>query len=167
VIREGNNMRTKISRKNIYTLLGIIVTALLITSISSCGSDLGMQPEGNYISGYAIFVDTNFIHGDGYYAIALYGSGNSPYSTAPLQTSRIEMVGKLNPYYYRITWDGSGNCYGAIVWMNNNNNPPLILGTYGCDTNRNCSNHKVISFPNYTGANYNIICYADTTRKLY
>jgi len=146
------------------SILAIISTIFLI---QSCGEDSSMQPQGNYISGYAAFVDTNYIHSGGEYSIALYSSSASPLNSTPIVVTPISMSG-TNPFYYRIHWDGTGACYAAIVWMRNtgSNELPIVLGTYGCDTSHTCNSNQTISFPNFSGANYNIICWADTTHGL-
>ncbi len=144
-------------------ILAIISTIFLI---QSCSDDMSTQPQGNYISGYASFVDTNYVHSGGQYSIALFSS-NSSLSSTPIVVTPISMSG-TNPFYYRIQWDGTGSFFAAIVWVRNSggNTSPIILGTYGCDTSHTCSSHQSITFPNYTGANYNIICWADTTHSL-
>ena len=138
---------------------------LAITLIAGC-EDAGMnyQSNGDYISGYVSFLDTNFSHNGGYYGIALYR--DQPASSTPVKVDNLNYAG-VNPFYYRVTWEQSENLYAAVVWVRSSgNNNPIVLGIYGCDTTQHCSNSKPIPFPNYTGANYNILCWADTTRKL-
>jgi hypothetical protein len=146
------------------TILAVLSIISTIFLIQSCGYDTSMQPQGNYISGYAAFVDTNYVHYGGQYSIALYSSSTSG---TPLAVTPISMSG-TNPFYYRIQWDGTGACYAAIVWVRNSgsNELPIILGTYGCDTSHTCNSGQSITFPNFSGANYNIICWTDTTQRL-
>jgi hypothetical protein len=142
----------------------ILVTALF----NGCDYPDTYQPKGDYISGYAVFADTNFITSSGYYAVALYSCQGSPMTSIPIKTDTIKMDGLTNPYYWRIGLDQKENCFLAIVWKESSslNEIPVVLGTYGCDTSHYCTEHKVIAFPNYTGANYNILCWADTTKRL-
>jgi len=150
-----------INKTKKYSVILIILFAFI------CGCDetgMNYQANGDYISGYASFMDTNFAHGGGYYAIALYES--SPMQGSPTILDTLVFNGS-NPYSYRISYGGSNNMYAAVVWMRSSGNSnPIILGTYGCDTTQHCSNPNSIAFPNYSGSNYNILCWADTTRRL-
>ena len=144
-----------------YSLILILVVAL----IGGCDeSGMNYQPKGDNISGYAYFIDTNFAHGGGYYAIALFE--NSPIHSVPVVVDTLNLTG-ANPFYYRISYEGTNNMYASVVWMRSTGSiSPLILGTYGCDTAQHCLNAETIPFPNYTTSNYNIACWADTTRRL-
>lgn len=155
------------SFKNLSAYLFFIIL-FLFSQIIGCDYPTTFQPKGDYISGWATFADTNYASGPGYYAVALYSCGNSPMSVAPIKTDSIPMSGLFNPFYFRISLSGDNNCYLAVVWKHTTSEHeiPVVLGTYGCDTTRNCSDYKVIAFPNFTGASYNMTCWADTTKKL-
>lgn len=156
---------TKIA--NFINKVILLLFAAFLITIFSCGNDFTVQPKGDYISGYAIFIDTNYIRAGGYYAAALYSASHP--SGSPISINRIDMSG-LNPHYYRVSYNGEGNYYGAIIWVhepNPQNSHPMILGVYGCDTSQTCGNSQPIAMPNFTGANYNIICWADTSHSLW
>ena len=153
--------------RNFSTCIFFILI-FVITLLNGCDYPDTYQPKGDYISGYAVFADTNYSSTAGYYAVALYSCQGSPMSTVPIKTDSIKMDGLTNPYYWRINLEQKENCFLAIVWKETNSTMeiPKVLGTYGCDTTRHCSDYKVIAFPNYTGANYNILCWADINKKL-
>ncbi len=140
----------------------------LLLIFKGCDYPVTYQPTGDYISGYAIFTDTDFMHGNGYYAIALYSCKGSPLTSIPYNTDTIKMDSLTNEYYWRIACEDKGNYYLAVVWKEtaSSHEIPMVLGTYGCDTTHFCHEHKVIAFPNFTGANYNILCWADSTKRL-
>jgi hypothetical protein len=139
---------------------------LIIGLLIGCDDSGVYQSKGDYINGYAIFTDTSFIPYGGYYAIALYSNQGSPYHSIPLKTDSLQLKGFTNPYHFRIYFEDKQTCYLAIVWKRSasTGEVPFILGTFGCDTSYSCLNFKPVVFPNYTGANYNIICWPDTTR---
>ncbi len=151
---------------NKYLLLLFLAAA--IYSIVGCDDSMSYQPKGDYISGYAVFADTNFVNQGGYYAVALYSTQKTPYTSVPHKSDSLKMSGFSNPYYFRINNGEKESCYLAIVWKKSSNSDeiPLVLATFGCDTTDNCQQHKLITFPNFTGMNYNIICWADTSKKL-
>lgn len=162
---------TKINNKIsiISTFFAVLFSAGVIL-LQSCGiEDSSMQPKGNYISGYAMFVDTNLYHDGGYYAVGLYNKVQNAFSYNPVTVKGIDLVTQRpNPVYWRIEKGGDGDFYAAIIWVRNNSIlPPIVLGTYGCDTNHTCTSYQLISFPNFTGASYNILCWNDTTNGMY
>jgi hypothetical protein len=162
------NMKQKILNMNFKTFFLAIIFSTGLILIQSCGiDDSPMQPKGDYISGYAYFVDNNYLNQGGYYAVALYDNNPAPFSYNPVKIENIDMS-TLNPHYYRLNWDGTGSYYAAVVWVRGNGTSvPIVLGTYGCDTTHGCSDNKIIAFPNFTGADYNIRCWNDTTQRLY
>ncbi len=149
-----------------FSILFCSISLLIV--YEGCDNSVTFQPKGDYISGYAVFADTNFMSGNGFYAIALYSCQGSPMTSIPYKTDSINMNGLSNPYYWRIECKDNGNYYLAVVWKESisANEIPMVLGTYGCDTTHFCHEHKAIGFPNFTGANYNILCWPDSTRKL-
>ena len=145
------------------------ITYFFISTITflyiSCDYSGDYYPKGDYISGYISFVDSNFILSGGYYAVALYSNQSTPYHSVPLTTDTLHTAGASSPYHYRIYWENKSTCYLGIVWKRTSGESeiPRVLGIYGCDTSYSCTDFKSIFFPNYTGANYNIICWTDTT----
>jgi hypothetical protein len=146
----------------------LIILSLFVAFFTFWGCDDSgvLQSKGDYVNGYAIFVDTGFIRYGGYYAVSLYTNQNPPYRSIPLKTDSLQLKGYTNPYHFRIYWEDKQTCYLAVVWKRSllTTEIPRILGTFGCDTSYSCQNFKPVVFPNYTGANYNIICWSDTTR---
>jgi hypothetical protein len=144
-----------------------LITLFLIQSCDM--KDLNVQPKGNYIDGYAIFVDSNFMTSGGHYGLALYNNNSSPFFYQPVFVDTINLSELVQGGYYRYTlnWSGTGSYFAAVVWLRNAGGMPLVLGTYGCDTCHTCITNKVIAFPNFTGANYNITCWSDTMKSLY
>lgn len=156
-------------QKTLYFLPLSLLFIMLSFSFESC-TDMGYQPPGDYISGWAIVIDTNLLPG-GYYAISMYQNKANAFDTLPLRSDSLKLVKDYNSYrsYFRFSSAPKGSYYFAVTWIaypvpQHDKFP--VLGTWRCDTNRNCTNHELISFPNFTGANYNIFCWADTSYKL-
>jgi hypothetical protein len=154
--------------------LNIILYAILFLSllylVQSC-DDMSYQPSGDYISGWVTFSDTNFIHG-GYYAISMYPKKSYPFDTLPIRSDSLPMkqYGNGRQSYYRFSCTDNGSYYFGITWINSvlgpNHRPP-VLGTLGCDTTSNCTSFKLITFPNFSGADFNIFCWTDTSKRIY
>ena len=130
---------------------------------------MSYQPSGNYVSGWIIINDTALVPG-GYYALSVYESTANTFQNAPMRSDSLKLEKHYTDYrvFYRIYDVPQGSYYFAITWIHY---PPLggklpVLGTWGCDTTHGCSEHKLIPFPNYTGASYNILGWADTSKKL-
>jgi hypothetical protein len=154
--------------KSIGLFVLTIIFLLLLFSLQSC-SDMDFQPSGNYISGWATVNDTALVPG-GYYALSVYESKANTFGYAPIRSDSLKLERHYNDYmvYYRIYDVPKGSYYFAITWIQY---PPVggklpVLGTWGCDTTHDCTEHKLISFPNFTGASYNILAWADTSKKL-
>lgn len=133
----------------------------------SCDNSTEYQPKGNYISGHTIFMDTNFVLHNGHYEIALFRNLQNPFNYEPVSSAEVSPVKNL-AFYYRIYWSGHDDLYLAMIWRSDSveNYCQKILGTFGCDTAHNCIDHKLIAFPNFTGADYDFMCWADTSKKL-
>ncbi len=157
------------NKKSVSLLLLAAIFVLLLFSLQSC-TDMGYQPSGDYISGWAIIGDTNLLTG-GYYAISVFANRQNPFDTLPLRSDSLNLVRYTYDYrsYYRISGLPSGSYFLAVTWIEyplQSYNRVPVLGTWRCDTIANCTNHELIPFPNFTGANYNIIAWADTSKKL-
>lgn len=153
-------------QKSFGLFLLALIFILLLFSLQSC-TDMGYQPSGDYISGWAIIMDTNLTPG-GYYAISMYANKSNPFDTLPLRSDSL----KLENYrsYFRVGGVPNGSYFFAVTWIQYPLQPgirPPVLGTWKCDTTHNCTNHEVITFPNFSGANYNILAWADTSKRLY
>lgn len=142
--------------------------ALLALAQFSCDEGGVFQPKGNYISGYVIFADTNYISGGGRYSVALYPLENPLFSSSPI-CSNLLVTREENFNYFRITLEGETKVMLAVVWEFDStiHRRPIILATYGCDTTHGCTTHKIVEFPNFTGLNYNMVSWADTSKRLF
>jgi hypothetical protein len=129
------------------------------------------QPAGDYISGYVYFTDSNLIPSGGYYSVSLYRNRPRPFDTLPVSVDSLEILrstyGKYS--FYRVECKYTGSYFVAVNWIKAPgvlSTPPPVLGTLGCDTAHNCTSHELVAFPNFTGANYEILTWADTSKKL-
>lgn len=157
-------------KKNI---LSSVVFALAMFSmfyfVSGC-DDSGIQNEGDYVTGYVTFTDTNLIQG-GNYGISMYRNKSNPFDTMPIRSEAITMTKTNNQYkcYFKFSGVESGSYYFAVTF---NRTPAIpnrlipVLGTRGCDTNRNCTSHKLVTFPNHSYEDCNIISWTDTLKRL-
>jgi hypothetical protein len=162
----SSNQKPKHMKNNLL-LIGIIANILVSLLIGCQDSSTNYQSEGNYISGYVQYADTNFVTEGGYYAIALFPNRNSPFSCQPIKTQIIDKPWNI-PKYYRMFWDGNDQYYLAVVWVNDTNEISCLKlqGALGCDTSRTCNDYHRVAFPNFTGNDYNIVYWADTAKKL-
>ena len=157
-------------KKYLHLILIPVIIFVVLIFAQSC-SDNSLQPSGDYISGWIGFKDTNFVRG-GYYAISMYANKPNPFDTLPIRSDSLPMkvYGNGKQVYYRFTCMDKGAYYFGVTWIKSPPVPnlkPPVLGTLGCDTNYNCTDHLIVMFPNFTGASYNIISWTDTTRRLY
>jgi len=135
--------------------------------LQACNTSTPTGNQGNFITGYITFVDSNFTQGGGRYTIALYNFEFPPFASKPAKTEYLRME-KKDLASYKIYWDGDRRFYIAVAWVSSEDTArkPLVLGTLGCDTNHHCGKHVLIYFPNY-GSNYNFMSWADTAQKLF
>lgn len=150
-----------------YTFLFISIIFIL-NFFYGC-DDSGVQSSGDHMSGFVTFTDTNLVTG-GYYAISLYAKKTNPFDTLPLRSDALTMTLNGNVYkdYFKMTGISNGSYYFAVTWIKNSepNFFPIVLGSRGCDTNRQCTNHTVVLFPNYSYDDCNILSWTDTTKRL-
>jgi hypothetical protein len=162
---KGRNMRNKF-----YWLIPILLILPFISFLFLSCDDSSTQPKGDDVSGYVTFTDTLLIAG-GYYAISRYANKPNPFDTLPLSNLQLSMtkVGNVYKDYFKMTGIPSGKYYFAVTWIKTPENPnlkPPVLGTRGCDTNRLCTSHKLVEFPNYSYEDCNILSWTDTTKRL-
>jgi hypothetical protein len=165
-------MEVTIMHAKVLYMVFLCFTGVYLSSIISGCDEPTFQPPGDYISGYVFFVDTNFILGDGYYAVSLYRHKPQPFDTLPVSSDSIEMKKSISfSYaYYRVSSGYGGVYYVAVNWIcivDSFRTTYPVLGTLGCDTTRGCTEHQLIEFPNYTGASYDFKSWADTSKRLY
>jgi hypothetical protein len=158
-------MRNKLTNSFLFVSILFI---FILNFFYGCG-DSSVQSSGDHISGYVTFTDTNLIPG-GYYAISIYNVMTNPFDTLPLRSDALTMTLNGNVYkdYFKLTNIPNGSYYFAVTWIKNSapNFLPVVLGTRGCDTNHQCTNHTVVPFPNYSYEDCNILSWTDTTKKL-
>jgi hypothetical protein len=140
-----------------------------VHSFQGC-DDSSVQDSGDHINGYVTFTDTSLI-GGGYYAISMYKNRANPFDTLPLRSDSLTLSKDGNRYksFFKFSGVSSGQYYFGVTWIKYPVNPalkPPVLGTRGCDTNHNCNSHILISFPNYSYEDCNILSWTDTTKKL-
>jgi hypothetical protein len=154
-------------KQTLYCILFISISLFFI-SFNGC-DDSSVQSSGDHMSGYVTFTDTNLTRG-GYYAISYYAQNTNPFDTLPLRSDALTMTLNGNVYkdYFKMTGIPNGSYYFAVTWIKNNdpNFRPIVLGTRGCDTNRSCTSHILVPFPNYSYDDCNILSWTDTTKRL-
>jgi hypothetical protein len=162
---EGGNMRNKF-----YRLIPIILLLPFISYFFQSCDDSSTQPEGDYIVGYVTFTDTNLVAG-GYYAISRFANRQNPFNTLPLKSDSLVMtkVGNVYKDYFKMSGVPSGSYYFAVTWIKYPIIPnlvPAVLGTRGCDTNHQCTSHKLIMFPYYSYEDCNILSWTNPAKRL-
>lgn len=157
-------------KKNILSLFMFALILFTVSYYNSGCDDAGVQSEGDYVTGYVTFTDTNLIKA-GYYAVSMYRNKSNPFDTLPLRSDAITMTKTNNQYkcYFKMSQVANGSYYFAVTF---NRNPAIpnrlipVLGTRGCDTNRNCTTHKLVVFPNHSYEDCNIISWTDTLKRM-
>ena len=149
----------------------IITVSLFFLLIQSCSNPADMNPPGDQMSGYVTHINDNLIPG-GFYSVSLYSADSvNPFNRVPVATDSLNLTLRQNVFetVYSMTGIQSGNYYVAATWSRYpriQNEVPIVLGIYGCDTSKSCSTYKVIMFPNYEGVFRNILSWTDTTKRL-
>jgi len=147
----------------------------LFVVFSSCEGPQDPNRPGDKLTGYITYVDTNLIvSNSGYYSISIYSADSSyPFLRVPIRTDSVNNFLRVDFHYlssYSMVGVPNGRIHIAATWSRYPKMPgdvPLILGTYGCDTSRTCTNHGIVVFPNVEGNFRNITCWTDTTKKLF
>ncbi|RPI17546.1 MAG: hypothetical protein EHM58_08715 [Ignavibacteriae bacterium] len=157
-------------------LLIVILTFSLLTiilSVVSCNAPTDLNPPGDNFAGYVYFADSSFAFTDGFYAVSVYEDTIIAFNSKPIKSdslSGIELIGYNYQARYKVYGIPPGKYFIAATWNKypvQENDIPIILGTYGCDTNMTCSTHVKLVFPNFTGNYINIISWADTSKKMF
>jgi hypothetical protein len=133
-----------------------------------CSDNTTIPVQGNSISGHVTFADTHFVSSGGQYEIALYPNEYPPFFSLPVKTETLVME-QVNVSRYTIYWDGDRKFFLGVVWKGDstNPNPPVIIGVYGCDTSHICYPTKMAYFPNVPVRTYDILSWADTSKRIY
>ena len=149
-----------------------LIILFFIAFLSSCETPADLNRTGDKLSGYITHVDTNLILGGGYYSVSVFSADSSlPFNRIPMRTDSMVLKKRNNLYesMYDMDGIGSGKILVAATWSHYPKIPneiPIVLGTLGCDTCRNCQIHTVLYYPDYHGNFRNFVSWTDTTKRL-
>jgi hypothetical protein len=123
-----------------------------------CETPQDLNRPGDSLSGAVWMIDTNIMLNGGYYTVSF-------------RTDSLDLVHLAHSYDtpFHMTGIPPGRFFLAATWSSYpriQNEVPIVLGTYGCDTSRNCTNHQVIVFPNYDGVGRFFYCWTDLSKRL-
>ena len=144
----------------------------LIVVFSACDPPMEVNRPGDKLSGYVTHNDSILYMSGGYYSISLYNADSvNPFNRVPVRTDSLNLKTRDWLYETPFTMNGipSGRYFLAATWSKYPKVPnevPIVLGTLGCDTIINCSNHKLLSYPNYEGNFRNIEAWTNPARRL-
>lgn len=156
-----------------YLILFALITC---TVIIGCDSPMEVNRPGDKLSGYITQLDTNImVSSTGFYSISIYSADSSnPFHRVPARSDSLSLTRRSDGFcyetLYNMTGVPDGKYFVAVTWSRYPrvaNEKPKVLGTYGCDTLYGCSNHKIVTYPNFDGNFRNITSWTDTTRFLY
>ncbi|MBE2217090.1 MAG: hypothetical protein IAE90_02730 [Ignavibacteria bacterium] len=139
--------------------------------IAACDNPMEVNRPGDKLTGYVTHVDSNLYLTGGFYSVSLFSAdSSSPFSRIPLRTDSLRLTKRDNLYETSYDMDGvpAGRYYIAATWSSYprvQNEVPLVLGTYGCDTILSCTSHKIVEFPNYQGQFRNIFSWTDPGKR--
>jgi len=141
--------------------------------IAGCESPQDLNRPGDKLDGYITYYDSNLSTLHGFYSVSVYNADSTnPFNRVPMKTDSLKNLYKRDLHYEAMySMDGipEGRIYVAATWSRYpkiTNEIPIVLGTYGCDTNFLCTSHKVIAYPNYQGNFRNIWAWTDTLKKM-
>jgi hypothetical protein len=152
-----------------------ITTTILLGMIIMIGCEVpqDLNRPGDRLSGNVWHTDSNIFLIGGFYSVSLYDADKpNPFYQIPVRTDSLALVKRDYVYDTPFLMEGipSGRYYLAATWSSYPRIPdeiPIVLGTYGCDTTRNCNDHRMIVFPNYEGAGRFFISWTDLNKRLY
>lgn len=149
------------------------ILSFLLAAFTACDPPLEVNRPGDKLDGYVTHIDSILYMNGGYYSISIYNADSiNPFNRVPVRTDSLNLKRRDWLFETQFSMDGipSGRYYIAATWSTYPKIPneiPLVLGTYGCDTNANCSNHKLVQYPNYEGRFRNIFAWTDPAKRLY
>ncbi len=150
-----------------------IIFILSLLKLIACDNPVDLNRTGEKLSGYITHIDSILYLSGGYYTVSLYNADSiNPFNRVPIRTDSLNLKRRDWLYETTYTMEGitAGRYYVAATWSKYpkvQNEIPIVLGTYGCDTTYNCSNHKMILYPNYEGKFRNIFSWTDLGKRLY
>ncbi|KXK55277.1 MAG: hypothetical protein UZ05_CHB002000625 [Chlorobi bacterium OLB5] len=149
------------------------ILVFLLVIISACDPPIDVSRPGDKLSGYVTHIDSILYMNGGYYSISIYNADSTnPFNRVPVRTDSLNLTRRDWLFETPFTMEGvpSGRYYIAATWSTYPKIPneiPLVLGTHGCDTNSNCSNHKMVVYPNHEGKFRNLFAWTDPAKRLY
>jgi hypothetical protein len=150
-----------------------ILSVIFLMIIISCDNPYELNRPGDKLSGYITHVDsTLYFEGGYYYSVSVYiADSTNPFNRVPFRTDSLNL--RRRDRIWETTYDMDGIPPGRYLiaatyskYPKIPNEVPIVLGTYGCDTNANCVNHKVVEYPNYQGNFRNIFAWTDPAKRL-
>ena len=157
--------------KNSFKINLLLLLCVIAIIFVSCGNPIDYNRPGDRVVGYVTHVNMNLIPG-GYYSVSVFSADSvNPFHRVPLKTDSLNLKRRDNLFEtpYVISGVGIGRYYVAATWSRYpkiQNEIPMVLGIYGCDTSASCTSYKVILYPNYEGFFRNIISWTDSTKRL-
>ncbi len=148
------------------------IILLFLALIISCDGPVDPGRSGDKLSGYVTHYDSVLYMAGGYYSISVYNADSiNPFNRVPVRTDSLNLKTRDWLYETPFTMESipSGRYYLAATWSKYPKEPneiPVVLGTLGCDTVVNCSNYKLLEFPDYEGKFRNITAWTDPAKRL-
>jgi hypothetical protein len=155
-------------------MIKYITTILFLNMIFliSCESPQDLNRPGDKLDGYIVHVDMNLDTIGGFYSVSVYSADSvNPFSRVPVRTDSMTLTRRDDLYESRYSMDGIaiGRYHIAATWSRYPRIPnemPIVLGTYGCDTSFNCTDHTIVVYPNFQGNFRNFISWTDLGKRL-
>ncbi|MEO8512131.1 MAG: hypothetical protein ABI543_01095 [Ignavibacteria bacterium] len=155
--------------RNITTIL---ILVLFLALIAACDGPVDPGRSGGKMTGYITHTDSILYMSGGYYSVSIYDADSSnPFNRVPVRTDSLNLHRMDWRYQTTYSMDDipAGRYCIASTWSSYPrvaNEIPIVLGTYGCDTTRNCTDYGIVIYPNYEGHFRNIISWTDPTKRL-
>jgi hypothetical protein len=137
--------------RNILNCFSVIIIGVLLYS---CGDDVaGSNSSNNTVSGTVTFIDSGFYFSSAYYyAVCIYADSTNPFYHKPVSIDSVQVNLQNKTAYFKITGVAAGHYYVASTYVKHSTGSVVaVLGSYGCDTNPNCPNLKIVTVPNSAG----------------
>ncbi len=147
-------------------LLGLIF-------LIGCETPQDLNRPGDRLSGGIWTTDSNLILNGGFYSVSIYiADSTNPFYRVPFRTDSLNLTRREVIYDTPFLMEGipTGRYYIAATWSSYPRIPnevPIVLGTYGCDTSRSCTEHHIVEFPNYEGRARYFTAWTDLSKRLY
>ncbi|MCC6866376.1 MAG: hypothetical protein IT280_09490 [Ignavibacteria bacterium] len=152
----------------VTTILFIVLIAFI-----ACDPAIDVNRTGDKLSGYVTHIDSTLFMQGGFYSISIYNADSTnPFNRVPVRTDSLNL--KRRDWIWETTYDmnniAPGRYYIAATWSKFprvQNEIPIVLGTYGCDTSYSCIDYKIVEYPNYQGQFRNIKAWTNPAKRLF